>query len=361
MSLSKPGFAHALVAWYREGHRQLPWRKTRDPYRLWLSEVMLQQTQAATVVDYFERFLTEFPTIEALAAAPQQQVLKLWEGLGYYARCRNLHKAARRIVEDHGGRFPAALNDVIELPGVGRSTAGAILTFAFDQRHPLLDGNVVRVISRLYDFEEVVSRAAPRRQLWSWSQALLDQTDTPTEFNQAIMELGATVCGPRRPVCGECPVAGLCSAFTAGTVDKRPVKKPRKRTPHHDVSVGVIWRDREVLIQRRRQDGLLGGLWEFPGGRCRAGESRREAVSARLRERLGIEVSVRSKLAAIDHAFSHFRITLHAYECSWVSGEPRPSHADEARWIDWDSLADFAFPKANGRVVDLVLAEEGRA
>jgi A/G-specific adenine glycosylase len=353
--ISKPGFANTLAQWYKTHHRQLPWRDTQDPYAIWLSEIMLQQTQVKTVLDYYRRFLAQYPTIQALAEASPDQLLKQWEGLGYYARCRNLQKAAQIIVEKHAGHFPQTLEEAEALPGIGRSTAGAILTFAYGQKHPLLDGNVKRVISRLYNVDEDIQKTAVINQLWQASEALLLESDEPHLFNQAIMELGATLCSPQNPRCLLCPVKSFCEAFAKGTQHERPVKTPKKATPHHMIGVGVIWKNNRVLIQQRPENGLLGGLWEFPGGKQEAGETLEQTVLREIEEEVGIQVAVGERITTVKHAYTHFKITLHAYHCAYISGKPQSRVSQGWQWVSPDELEQYAFPKANKTVLSLLL------
>lgn len=360
LSSSKTCFADDLVAWYQVHHRDLPWRNTTDPYAIWLSEVMLQQTQVRTVIDYYHRFLAQYPSVVDLAAAPLDDVLKLWEGLGYYARCRNLHKAAQVIVAQHGGRFPDTLEAVQALPGIGQSTAGAILTFACGQRHPLLDGNVKRVLSRLADIETDVQHGETIKRMWALSEALLAETTDPYAYNQAIMELGATVCLPQNPRCLVCPVQRHCQAYARGTQYERPVKTPKKTTPHFDIAVGVIWKDGRVLIQQRPAEGLLGGLWEFPGGKREASEELQETVRREIEEELGLVVSVDAPIATVKHAYTHFKITLHAFHCTYKEGEPQPKACQQWQWVRPEDLPQYAFPKANKTVLETLLAETAR-
>lgn len=354
--LDKSGFADALVSWYQENHRDLPWRNTKDPYRIWLSEVMLQQTQVATVIPYYEKFLSLFPTVQDLAEAPQDKVLKAWEGLGYYARGRNLHKAAKQVVTHYQGQFPETLAAVEALPGIGRSTAGAILTFAYGQRHPLLDGNVKRVLSRLYDVDQDPTQTLVQKKLWAYSQSLLEQTSDPYHFNQAMMELGATLCTPKQPQCLLCPVRRFCEAAAVGTQHERPVRGAKKTSPHYDIGAAVIWHQGRILIQQRPSEGLLGGLWEFPGGKQEAGETLVDTVRREITEELAIEIEVGEKLVAVKHAYTHFRITLHAFDCRYVSGKPVLNSADDCRWVKPEELTNFAFPKANNRVIEEIQA-----
>jgi A/G-specific adenine glycosylase len=348
-----------LCAWYAYHHRDLPWRQTQDAYAIWVSEVMLQQTQVATVRPYYARFLARFPDVATLAAAPLDDVLKCWEGLGYYARCRHLHEAAQMIVAEHDGRFPSTFEAVLALPGIGRSTAGAILTFAFGQTWPILDGNVKRVLCRLDDVAADPSRPTVERSLWLRSQALLDSAPDPAVFNQALMELGATCCLPtEKPHCLLCPWRQDCQAFAAGTQAQRPVKGIKKVVPHYVVAVGVIWQGpnrQQVLIQQRPAEGLLGGLWEFPGGKQAPGEPLSGTVRREIQEELGIDVAVQEKIITVKHAYTHFKITLHAYHCLWLGGQPQPRAAQQVCWVSPQALETFAFPTANKKILTRLL------
>jgi len=359
MSASDPkeGFSKALTNWYKAGHRDLPWRNTQDAYRIWLSEIMLQQTQVKTVIAYYQRFLERYPTIQALANAPSEDVLKLWEGLGYYARCRNLHKAAKAMIEQHKGRFPQTIEEAQVLPGIGRSTAGAILTFAYGQKHPLLDGNVKRVLSRIFDVDTDIQQTATVNQLWKLSENLLSQSDDPYSYNQAIMELGATVCLPKNPRCLLCPVKPFCTAAERGTQHQRPVKGAKKVSPHFNIAVGVIWKDGQILIQQRPEEGLLGGLWEFPGGKQEPDEALTETVQREIQEELGLTVEVKEAITMVKHAYTHFKITLHAFHCAYLEGTPEPKACQAWRWVKPDELSKYAFPKANKTVLEKVVAE----
>lgn len=353
----KTGFAAALTEWYQTSHRDLPWRNTKDAYKIWLSEIMLQQTQVKTVLDYYRRFLERYPSIQSLASATDDDVLKQWEGLGYYARCRNLHKTARLISEKYHGEFPQTLEDVEALPGIGRSTAGAILTFAYGQKHPLLDGNVKRVLSRIFDVDTDIQQAGTTRVMWEYSTALLEESEDPYTYNQAIMELGATLCTPQNPRCLLCPVKTFCSAAAKGTQQERPVKERKPATPHYTIGVGVIWNNGQVLIQKRPPEGLLGGLWEFPGGKQKENESISETVYREIEEELVIQVRVRNLITTVRHAYTHFKITLHAFHCDYVSGEPQPKACETWQWVSPEKLTQYAFPKANKMVLEMIVKE----
>ena len=313
---------------------------------------MLQQTQVKTVIPYYHRWLDRFGDIQALAAADLQDVLKVWQGLGYYARARNLHKAAGEVVSQHNGIFPDRFEEVLALPGIGRSTAGGILSAAFNQPVPILDGNVKRVLARLVALP--VPPAKALNDLWQLSETLLD-TQQPRNFNQALMDLGATLCTPKNPACLLCPWRTSCAAYNLEKQSEIPMRETRSPIPHKQIGVAVIWNDeRQILIDRRRPEGLLGGLWEFPGGKIEPGETVEACVRREIQEELGIEVTVGDRLITVEHAYTHFRVTLYVHHCQYVSGEPRPIECDEIRWVSVDELDEYPFPKANTRIIEAI-------
>ena len=339
-----------LLEWYSIQGRDLPWRRSRDPYAIWVSEIMLQQTQVKTVIPYYDRWLAQFPTLQTLASADQQQVLKLWQGLGYYARARNLHRAAQDIVSQHHGVFPTDLPTAVSLPGIGRTTAGGILSAAFDQPTPILDGNVKRVLARLVALSVPTSKAIA--QLWQLSIALLDPAH-PRDFNQAWMDLGATVCLPRSPLCDRCPWQPHCCAYHQGIQTEIPMTETRAPIPRKMIGVAVIWNDAgQILIDRRKPNGLLGGLWEFPGGKVELGETIPACIQREIQEELGIEIEVGDRLIVIDHTYSHFHVTLNVHHCKHLSGEPQPLQCDEIRWVELADLDSYPFPKANLQIIE---------
>jgi A/G-specific adenine glycosylase len=348
-------FAAELLTWFRASAADLPWRRERDPYAVWLSEIMLQQTQVATVIDYFTRFLDRFPTVQALAAAPLDDVLKMWEGLGYYSRARNLHRTAQLVVTEWDGRFPDNVRDLQTLPGIGRYTAGAIASLAFGEDAPVLDGNVIRVFARLYDMPDDVTQQATRRQLWELAETLIPPGEAGA-YNEALMELGRTICKPHTPQCDPCPIQRHCRAFAAGTQLARPVKKKRAPAPHYDVAAGIIYGQGDqagrILIAKRPADGLLGGLWEFPGGKQEDDESLPVTLARELQEELGITVTVGDFVVKVRHAFTHFKITLHAFECQHVAGEPAKIDVADFAWVTLDEMAQYAFGKADQRIIE---------
>jgi len=308
---------------------------------------MLVQTQVDTVVPYYKRFIERFPNVRALAAANLDDVLKAWEGLGYYARARNLHRAARVVAEEHGGCLPGDAESLRALPGIGPYMTGALLAIVFDQQTLAVDGNVRRVLSRVYDIVEpthAVVREAGSRLV----------SERPRDVNEALMDLGATICTPRTPDCPICPLRTGCLALQRATVGFRPRPQPRRKGPHHEIAVGVIWREEEIIIAKRPAEGLLGGLWEFPGGKRERGESLEATVVREVNEELGIEVEPDTKIAAIDHAYSHFDITLHAYHCRYGSGTPMALGCQEYAWVRPGELDRYAFPAANRKLLKLL-------
>lgn len=313
---------------------------------------MLQQTQVSTVIPYYERWLVTFPSVEKLACADQQQVLKSWQGLGYYARARNLHRAAQVIVEHYAGEFPRSIESAMQLPGIGRTTAGGILSAAFNLSAPILDGNVKRVLTRLIGLPYPPKRA--QSFLWDVSSLLIDPLH-PRDFNQAIMDLGATVCTPKVPICGLCPWSGECYAYASNLQSTLPMTETRAPLPHKQIGVGVIWNDQsQILIDRRRQEGLLGGMWEFPGGKIEPNETVEECIKREIQEELGIDVVVGDRLTTIDHTYSHFRVTLNVFHCKYQSGEPTPIECDEVKWVSLAHLSEYPFPKANERIIAIL-------
>ncbi len=347
-----------LLAWYRVNQRDLPWRKTVDPFAIWVSEVMLQQTQVKTVIPYYLNFMDTFSSVKDLAAADLELVLKAWEGLGYYARARNLHRAADLVVTDFNGKIPDQFACFLALPGVGDYIASAVQSIAFGRCHAVVDGNVKRVLARLFCLEHPVNQPGVHKQFKSLSERLLDTT-VPGIFNQAMMELGALVCKPAMPNCSVCPLSGKCFALNTQTVHQFPVRLPSKKVPIRAISVGIVRKNGRLLITRRRLDGLLGGLWEFPGGKVEAGEDSRSACIREIREETGIEVKIDSFLTRIKHAYTHFKIEMDVFYCHPVSGEIVLDGPIDYRWIHLAQIDDFAFPKANLKFIPLIETKPG--
>lgn len=337
-------FRSRLLRWYRGKRRDLPWRNTRDPYAIWISEVMLQQTTVATALPYFNKWLTAFPDTASLAAAPLDRVLKLWEGLGYYQRARNLHAAARQIMRLHGGRIPRIYREASALPGFGPYTTAAVLSIAYDAPHAVLDANVRRVLMRL-NLISGPPRLRVDQVLQKQLAELLPRRRTG-DFNQALMELGALVCRPRQPRCLNCPINNFCRALERG--EQESIPQPRKLlTTRFEAAVGVLWRKDRVFIQKRPSGGLLGGLWEFPGGKLEPGETPESALRREIQEELGIKIDGIRFLTRLRHDYTRFRVTLHAFSCV-PRGAPPPS---QGRWTTLRGLHRYAVPSATARLI----------
>jgi len=345
-------FREALLDWYHDVKREMPWRNTDDPYRIWVSEIMLQQTRVDQAEPYYQRFTDAFPTVHDLAEAERDAVLQQWEGLGYYSRARYLHEAAQTVVREHGGTVPSTYDGLKSLKGIGPYTAAAVASIAFGKAHGVLDGNVIRVLTRVFAIEEDSTRSRTRRRLQALADALVDPDD-PGNANQALMELGATVCTPRNPSCEACVLEPVCEAAEAGNPEHYPVTPESKPVPHHDIAVGLVFdAEGRLLIQRRPDDAMLGGLWEFPGGKREEGESTEAACRRELQEELGISVETDGLFYTLKHAYSHFKITLYAYPCRIVDGTPTPEIDQPMRWVTVDELDDYAFPRANRKLIE---------
>ena len=340
----------ALHAWYRQNFRRLPWRETHDPYRIWLSEVMLQQTQVKTVIPYYTRFVAAYPDIARLARADSQNVLKLWEGLGYYRRAHHLMEAARTIVRECSGQVPAEREAFRSLPGVGDYIANAVLSIAFDQPWAVVDGNVKRVLARLFGIDEPVNRPAAHACYQAVADRLLDHTD-PARHNQALMELGALVCTPRRPACPDCPLGNLCRACREGMVERYPLRDRRAAVPEHALVAGVVVKRGKMLLLRRPDEGFLGGLWEFPGGRRRDRESAEQACRRTIRDHTGLSVTVGDPITRVRHAYTHFKITVEVMACRCEAGRVRLNGSAAFRWVTPGQLQGFPLPGAVKKVL----------
>jgi A/G-specific adenine glycosylase len=342
-----------LPAWFRENKRWLPWRCTRDPYAIWVSEIMLQQTQVATVVPYFKRFLEHFPDLTSLARASEQQVLKLWEGLGYYRRAVHLHAAARRIVTEHGGHFPDDPTVLGTLPGFGRYTVGAVLSQAFDQRLPILEANSRRVLCRLFGIQVNPEKSLIQKRLWNLAEAMLP-AKSPGEFNEALMELGALLCTPQSPRCVECPLTRHCRAFQSNLQDRIPRPK-RRSAPRHVAETAVVVRRRnKVLIVQRPWHGRWPGMWEFPHGPNERGENCFAAAVRVLHDVVGIIADPVREIATLRHGVMQERITLVGVEARFVSGKLRSRFHAAARWVRLDQLQEQPLSSAQRRLVTIL-------
>ncbi len=344
-----------LLDWYRLHARQLPWRSTRDPYRIWVAEIMLQQTRVETVIPYYQRWMARFPTLADLARANLEQVLREWEGLGYYRRAHNLHHTAQLIMQRYAGQMPTKVNELESLPGIGVYTAAAIAALAFDRPHLALDGNLRRVIARLLDLEDDIATRQAQDRMQAWG-ALQMPEGQAASFNQALMDLGAMVCSPRSPRCGECPLAQECLSNARGTQPDRPVRAQRKSTPRFHASAGVLRRRGAVLLGRRPQGKLLGGLWEFPGGKQEPGETPEVCLRRELEEELGVIVDVGANLGIYEHAYTHFRITVHAFEAKILSGEIQALDHSELQWAELARLGEYPMGKVDRLIADRLIS-----
>ncbi|GAB4416833.1 MAG: A/G-specific adenine glycosylase [Anaerolineales bacterium] len=336
--------ASRLLTWYRQHGRSLPWRGHPDPYAVWVSEIMLQQTRVETVMPYFENWMRLFPTVEKLAQASEQEVLNAWEGLGYYSRARNLHKAAKIVAVEHNGQLPRDLKALRNLPGIGRYTVGAIASIAFEMDEPALDGNLRRVYARLFDLSEYADSPAGEKTLWALAAKHLPEGQAG-DYNQALMDLGATICTPKNPRCLLCPLREDCQAQANGTQAERPVLKPKKVVPHHVHAAGVIVQASKVLLAQRPRGGLLGGMWEFPNGRVETEPA--SALESVLETEYKLKVRQGEALGEVRHAYTHFKITEYVFRCELVS---MSKNERQLRWVRLDELEDYPMGKIDRQI-----------
>lgn len=344
-----PSLQTRLLAWYHKNKRTLPWRGHPNPYAVWISEIMLQQTRVETVIPYFEKWMQRFPTVQALADASEQEALNAWEGLGYYSRARSLHKAAQVVVRDFGGKLPQSMDELMKLPGIGRYTAGAIASIAFGADEPALDGNLKRVYARLFDVTEPVDSPKGEKLLWEIARQNLPK-GRAGDFNQALMDLGASLCLPKNPRCLLCPLMDLCRARQNGTQELRPVKKPKKAVPHHIHAAGVIVRRGKVLLAQRPARGLLGGMWEFPNGRVEADPAGELAQVLEAGYRL--KVQRKEALGVVQHAYTHFRVTVHVFQCDLLAMSDASS---VVRWVAIGKLEEYPMGKIDRWIAKVLL------
>ncbi len=348
----------ALLRWFRTAARPMAWRETRDPYRIWVSEIMLQQTRVGTVAPYYERFLRKFPDAASLARAPLDDVLKAWEGLGYYSRARNLHRAAAIVVARHGAKVPRTVGALEALPGIGRSTAGAIAAIAFGADVPILDANARRVVARLFAVEGDPRSGGVEGILWKRSAGLV-RKGKGRDTALAMMDLGAVVCLPNAPSCRECPLRSRCSSCLRRLQDRIPPKRARKVLPHHDIVAAVFRRtDGALYLLRRPSDGLLGGLWAFPSGKRDPGETLEGAMRRSLREKLQVRAVIQREVGVVRHAYSHYRITLHGFLCETRGGALPEGEA--TGWLPHGVEGTFALPRADRKLLEFIHREEER-
>ena len=337
-------FAKKIIIWQRrEGRHGLPWQGTRDAYRIWLSEIMLQQTQVATVIPYYEKFVARFPDVAALAAANLDDVMQLWAGLGYYARARNLHRAAEAIVDMHGGVFPRAFDDILALPGIGRSTAAAVSAFAFSERRAILDGNVKRVFARQFGIEGDTRMRPVEEAMWAIADKKLPKTDIES-YTQGLMDLGATVCTRTQPVCLLCPVRSTCVAFVEGRIDELPGKRIHRETPHRQTRMLVIISNGELLLEKRPPTGIWGGLWSLPELPVE------KDMFEVLHKSYGMKGRTVRELARVEHGFTHYSLSIFPVEIAVAHVEARAMEPG-LMWINLEDAMGAAIPAPVKRIL----------
>ncbi|MEE9913125.1 MAG: A/G-specific adenine glycosylase [Deltaproteobacteria bacterium] len=340
-----------LLSWYARHQRSLPWRETSDPYRIWISEIMLQQTQVDTVIPYYRRFLKAFPDVYALAAARQEHVLKSWENLGYYSRARNMHAASQIIVERFDGRIPDTPDAIKTLPGIGPYSAGAILSIAYGKPLPAVDGNVRRILARVFAIRRPINDPREQKQLSELATALVPGRH-PGDFNQALMDLGATICKPKDPDCLVCPIAPLCLARSEGLQNSLPVTRKSPATPRRLAAAAII-RNREdkLLLVQRPPTGLLASLWKLPGGFIDDAERTESCLKRKVKEEVGVTVRIGKKLASVNHVYTHFRLTLSAFDCLLLKGAPKPLGCQDWRWAAPADLKKLPLSKIDRMII----------
>ena len=348
--MAQPTFTTALVKWYSKNHRRLPWRATADPYKIWISEIMLQQTTVNAVIPYYERWLTAFPTIRQVARAPLQKILKFWQGLGYYQRAKNIHQCAKIVCREHGGKIPRTAEELRKLPGFGPYTVGAVLSIAFDQRHPIIDANVRRVVMR--------QLALKGKALPGHDPAILEFLEKvlPSQgvniFNQAMMELGAIICRNRQPWCLICPVKEKCRAYSLGIQEVIPEPK-KSLTRDLQAVIAILKKDGKFFIQKRGSHGLFADLWEFPGGKIEKGETAQQALCREMKEELNIEVAWAKPLMNVRHFYTQFRVHLSVFDC-----HPKSYPHEDAthKWVSRQNLAKYPMPSGSAKIVEKLAA-----
>jgi A/G-specific adenine glycosylase len=339
-----------LLRWFEKNGRDLPWRKTRDPYAIWVSEIMLQQTQVATVIPYHQKFLKSFPTIHHLAKSDLSKVLKVWEGLGYYSRARNLHRASQIVLTRFHGKIPETLKDLLGLPGIGRSTAGSILSFAFHKDAPILDGNAKRVLSRLFTVSSNPVKSKTEGLLWQISESLVPKGFS-NPFNQALMDLGSMLCTPKEPECDRCPLHRFCKGRASGKPERFPAKKVKRTIPHIESVSAVIKKDGRVLLNQRPPKGLLGGLWEFPNWRIKGKKIQKQQLKNQMDREVGLSINVKESIGTFQQTYSHFKLTLSVFHCQHLNGKGK------GKWVPIRNLALYPMSRIHRRIAEMIVGE----
>ena len=359
---------NSLLEWFRENGRYwIPWKLKKDgsvprsgesisPYGIWIAEVMLQQTQLNVVIPYWKKWMKVFPTLPCLAEADLENLLMIWQGLGYYSRAKRIHQSSKILVEFVGKNrdqdpdsWPNQIDKWMSLPGIGRSTAGSIISSAFDLPTPILDGNVKRILSRLLAIER--KSIKDESKLWEFSSLLISRL-SPRDFNQALMDLGAIICTPKKPSCSSCPLQNFCVACTKYDPEDFPKKEMTKIKPLQEIGIGLVFNQKgELLIDQRLESSSMGGMWEFPGGKKIPNESIEKTIERELKEELGIVVNVGEKLLSFEHAYTHKKLYFTVHICAWISGQPKPLASQKLLWVSPDRLFDFPFPAANTKII----------
>ena len=365
---SPENIQNLLLEWFRaNGRYWIPWKLKEDgsvpqlgeslsPYGIWIAEVMLQQTQLKVVIPYWEKWMKVFPSLTVLSEADLENILMMWQGLGYYSRANRIHQSSRILTEfigkdrDQDPHFwPDRINQWMSLPGIGRSTAGSILSSAFDLPTPILDGNVKRIFSRLIALDGKSNKE--EKKLWKLSSFLIS-TISPRNFNQALMDLGANICTPKKPSCSICPIQNFCVAYIKYDPGDFPTKEMTKIKPRQEIGIGLVFnKNGELLIDQRLESSSMGGMWEFPGGKKKPDESIEKTIEREIKEELGIVVKVREKLLSFEHAYTHKKLYLTVHICDWISGEPKPLASQKLLWVHPNKLFDFPFPAANTKII----------
>ena len=342
-------FSEKILKWYIENKRELPWRKTKNIYHIWISEIMLQQTQVNTVIPYYNNWIKKFKNIHSVAKSSEDIILKYWEGLGYYARARNFHKASKIILNDNINLNKITYKKFNDLPGVGDYTSAAVFSIVKKKCLPAIDTNVKRVISRYL----ALNNQKDNKKINNFLIKNISNLN-PGDFNQAIMEIGALLCKPKNPNCLKCPINNNCIAYLKNKVMDYSIKNKILKRPNYKIVVGVIWKNNKIFIAKRKSIGLLGGLWEFPGGKKEKNENNHECLIREILEELNIEIKVLSFIKKIKHTYSHFSIDLNAYHCIYVKGNPKPKTSSEIKLISLNELSKFPFPKANHKIFPFI-------
>lgn len=339
-----------LIDWYEKNHRQLPWRETKNPYYIWISEIMLQQTRVDTVIDYYNRFLLQFPTIEDLAKAQEEAVLKAWEGLGYYSRAKRIHQTAKIVLEKYEGEFPQNYEDILALPGVGPYTAGAISSIAFHQPVAAVDGNVMRVFSRVFYIKEDIALNSTQKHMQEIGKLVVSQSN-PSFYNQGLMELGAIICTPTSPKCLACPLFDLCSARELGVQEELPIKQKKPKQKEIVMEMALVYNGEKILITKRPTEGLLADLWALPSVEKDNSLQPGKTIELELEETYGMQVINRSYLLEKTHVFTHIKWNMKLYEMELIN--ERNIDYPEMRWVKEDELKQYPFPTAFKKLIKI--------